>query len=58
MTSPATRTFRHWQNRALIGAMAGYIGFCFVRNSLSIAIPAMQADGFTKTNLGIFGART
>ncbi|OAM89802.1 MFS transporter [Termitidicoccus mucosus] len=54
MSSATDRKFRYWQNRTLVGAMIGYIAFYFVRNSLSFAIPAMQADGYTKTNLGIF----
>ena len=50
-----TKKFSYWQNRTLVAAMVGYIGFYFVRKNMSIAMPAMEADlGVSKPELGIF----
>ncbi len=46
--------FRYWQQRILYSSLIGYALFYFVRKNLSIAMPALQKDGISKTNLGLF----
>jgi len=54
-TEPAnSKLFRHWQCRSLIGAMIGYSAFYIVRKNLSFAMPGLEADGFSKVELGVF----
>ena len=49
------RQFRLWQWRILIGALAGYTFYYFVRRNFSVALPAMEKDlGISKTDLGTF----
>jgi len=57
MTSEAAkpaRSFRYWQWRMLFATLVGYMAFYFVRKNLSAAMPGMEADGITKTQLGFF----
>ncbi len=55
MTPEVARDFRRWQYRILIAAMIGYALFYFVRQNLSVAMPAMEKGlGVTKTDLGLF----
>ena len=54
-SSDTTKGFKYWQIRTIVGSMAGYALFYFVRKNLSVAMPAMQVDlGISKTELGIF----
>src|SRR5262245_49139825 len=56
ITDPAVAdAFRRWQYRILIAALIGYALFYFVRQNLSVAMPAMETSlGVTKTDLGVF----
>ncbi|RZJ17129.1 MAG: MFS transporter, partial [Acinetobacter sp.] len=55
MDAPATKKFKYWQLRTIIGTMMGYAMYYFVRKNLSIAMPAMETElGIGKTQLGIF----
>lgn len=54
-SSDTTKGFKYWQIRTIVGSMAGYALFYFVRKNLSVAMPAMQVDlGISKMELGIF----
>jgi OPA family glycerol-3-phosphate transporter-like MFS transporter/OPA family sugar phosphate sensor protein UhpC-like MFS transporter len=51
----AEAKYRYWQMRTLVGAMAGYSLYYFVRKNLSVAMPAMEdALGISKSQLGLF----
>jgi OPA family glycerol-3-phosphate transporter-like MFS transporter/OPA family sugar phosphate sensor protein UhpC-like MFS transporter len=56
VTDPAEirRQYRYWQIRVLVATIVGYAVFYFVRKNLSIAMPYMQKDGITKSELGLF----
>src|SRR5262245_61931538 len=44
----------YWQRRILISTIVGYALYYFVRKNLSVAMPAMQAEGIDKVQLGMF----
>src|SRR5438067_13937539 len=44
----------YWQRRILVSTIIGYALFYFVRKNLSVAMPAMEAAGITKVQLGWF----
>ena len=44
----------YWQRRILTSTIIGYALYYFVRKNLSVAMPAMEADGITKVQLGWF----
>jgi OPA family glycerol-3-phosphate transporter-like MFS transporter/OPA family sugar phosphate sensor protein UhpC-like MFS transporter len=44
----------YWQRRILTSTIIGYALFYFVRKNLSVAMPAMEAAGITKVQLGWF----
>src|SRR4051794_38128645 len=44
----------YWQRRILVSTIIGYALYYFVRKNLSVAMPAMEADGITKVQLGWF----
>jgi OPA family glycerol-3-phosphate transporter-like MFS transporter/OPA family sugar phosphate sensor protein UhpC-like MFS transporter len=44
----------YWQRRILISTIIGYALYYFVRKNLSVAMPAMEASGIHKTQLGLF----
>ncbi len=51
-TDSATTTY--WQRRILTSTIIGYALYYFVRKNLSVAMPAMQAEGIDKVQLGLF----
>ena len=44
----------YWQRRILTSTIIGYALYYFVRKNLSVAMPAMQAEGIDKIQLGLF----
>jgi len=60
LPSPAgtpDRHYEYWRNRILISTMIGYILFYFVRKSITLAMPLIDADPalkVTKVTLGIY----
>lgn len=48
------KSYEYWRWRILIGTMIGYIFFYFVRKSITMAMPGLEAVGVTKTTLGVF----
>jgi OPA family glycerol-3-phosphate transporter-like MFS transporter/OPA family sugar phosphate sensor protein UhpC-like MFS transporter len=47
-------SIRYWQRRILTSTIIGYALYYFVRKNLSVAMPAMQAEGIDKVQLGLF----
>ena len=55
LPAAADRRYRYWQTRILISSIIGYALYYFVRNNLSVAMPAMeQALHLSKSQLGLF----
>ena len=53
MTAEESKRFSRWQWRTIIGSMAAYAIFYFVRKNFSFAIPGLTAEyGITKTAFG------
>ena len=52
--SADSATIAYWQRRILTFTIIGYALFYFVRKNLSVAMPAMEADGISKVQLGWF----
>ena len=48
----ADAKYKRMRLQVFVGAFIGYAGFYLVRKNLSMAIPAMAALGFAKTELG------
>ena len=48
----ADAKYKRLRLQVFVGAFIGYAGFYLVRKNLSMAIPAMAALGFAKTELG------
>jgi OPA family glycerol-3-phosphate transporter-like MFS transporter/OPA family sugar phosphate sensor protein UhpC-like MFS transporter len=44
----------YWQRRILTSTIIGYALYYFVRKNLTVAMPAMEADGIDKVHLGLF----
>lgn len=44
----------YWQRRILFATIVGYALYYFVRKNLSVAMPAMEQDGISKGQLGMF----
>jgi OPA family glycerol-3-phosphate transporter-like MFS transporter/OPA family sugar phosphate sensor protein UhpC-like MFS transporter len=44
----------YWQRRILFATIVGYALYYFVRKNLSVAMPAMEQDGISKSQLGMF----
>lgn len=44
--------YRYWRIRILLGVVVGYAMFYLVRSNFSIAMPALQAQGYSKVQLG------
>ncbi len=46
--------YAYWQRRILISTIIGYALYYFVRKNLSVAMPAMELEGISKSQLGVF----
>ncbi len=54
MSTADSASIRYWQRRILTSTIIGYALYYFVRKNLSVAMPAMQAEGIDKVQLGLF----
>jgi OPA family glycerol-3-phosphate transporter-like MFS transporter/OPA family sugar phosphate sensor protein UhpC-like MFS transporter len=52
--SANSASIAYWQRRILTSTIIGYALYYFVRKNLSVAMPAMQAEGIDKVQLGLF----
>src|SRR4051812_10629803 len=52
--SAESASIAYWQRRILTSTIIGYALYYFVRKNLSVAMPAMQAEGIDKVQLGLF----
>lgn len=55
LTAPSQKVdYSYWQRRILTSTIIGYALYYFVRKNLTVAMPAMEASGISKVELGTF----
>jgi OPA family glycerol-3-phosphate transporter-like MFS transporter/OPA family sugar phosphate sensor protein UhpC-like MFS transporter len=53
-TDQESAVVSYWQRRILVSTIVGYALYYFVRKNITVAMPAMEADGLSKVTLGTF----